>query len=161
MAWNRKARRYVEEWNRSEERGSEPDSAQARPTTLSSVRLTRKERIAGAQIEYPEDVERPRRRGDCENGERPCPWVSCKWHLYLDVKASGSIKLNFPTLEVDELAETCALDVADRGGSSLDSVGDALNLTRERVRQIEVSALGNIQESPILPASSGCSASDR
>jgi len=49
--------------------------------------------------------------------------------------------LNFPDLEPWELEETCSLDVADRGGITLEEVGDILNLTRERVRQVEVRGL--------------------
>lgn len=91
--------------------------------------------------EYPEDVERPRTRQDClaagVNGERPCPWVSCRWHLYLDVNPeTGSVKLNFPDKEVWELKETCALDVADREGISLEETASYVELTRERVRQL-------------------------
>jgi len=33
---------------------------------------------------------------------------------------TGAIKLNFPDLEVWEMTETCALDVADRGGTTLE-----------------------------------------
>ena len=73
---------------------------------------------------------------------RPCPYVSCKHHLYLDVNPeTGSIKLNFPDLEVWEMAETCSLDVADKGGITLEEVGEILNLTRERIRQVEVRGL--------------------
>jgi len=56
----------------------------------------------------------------------------------LDVLAgTGSIKVNFPDIEVSEMEETCSLDVADRGGESLERVGELLNLTRERVRQLD------------------------
>lgn len=89
---------------------------------------------------YPLDVARPKTRGDCQGGVRPCAFVSCKFHLYLDVDRKGSIRLNFPHLEVDELTDTCALDVADRGGVILEDVGGYLNITRERSRQIEVRA---------------------
>jgi hypothetical protein len=54
---------------------------------------------------------------------------------------TGTIKLNFPDLEVWELAVTCALDVADLGGTPIETVGDFLNVTRERIRQIETQAL--------------------
>ena len=53
----------------------------------------------------------------------------------------GAIKLNFPHLEVWEMDETCALDVAGRGGITLEEVGEIMNLTRERIRQVEVRGL--------------------
>jgi hypothetical protein len=85
---------------------------------------------------------RPRSRADCASGARPCMYISCKHHLYLDVNPStGSIKLNFPDREVWELDETCALDVADRGGITLEEVGTIMNLTRERIRQVETRGL--------------------
>jgi hypothetical protein len=69
-------------------------------------------------------------------------FISCKHHLYLDVNpGTGSIKLNFPDKEVWELEETCALDVADRGGITLEEVGSIMNLTRERIRQVETRGL--------------------
>ena len=120
--------------------------------TIAGYHLTREERRNA--VEYTADVERPRTRGDCVDGERPCPFVTCKFHLYLDVNpTSGSIHLTYPTLEVDELAETCALDIADRGGAYLEYIADLLNLTRERIRQIETMALAHAQES--MPASAG------
>jgi len=88
------------------------------------------------------EAQRPRSRADCANGARPCMFISCKHHLYLDVNPStGSIKLNFPDREVWELDETCALDVADRGGITLEEVGTIMNLTRERIRQVETRGL--------------------
>ena len=76
---------------------------------------------------------------------RPCVRVSCKYHLFLDVnERSGSLKLNFPDSEPDELSHSCALDLADEGGMSLEQVGEAMGLTRERVRQMESSAIGNM-----------------
>lgn len=88
---------------------------------------------------------RPATRGACERGVRPCPFVGCKWHLYLDVTESGSIKLNFPDLGPHELNETCVLDVAERGPSTLEATAEHLNLTRERVRQIEARAVARVQ----------------
>ncbi|HZO16399.1 MAG TPA: sigma factor-like helix-turn-helix DNA-binding protein, partial [Polyangiaceae bacterium] len=85
-------------------------------------------------------------REECVGGERPCPYVSCKYHLYLDVSPrTGAIKLNFPDLEVWDMQETCALDVADRGGTTLEDVGAIMNLTRERIRQVEVRALAKLE----------------
>ncbi len=69
----------------------------------------------------------PRTRGDRVNGPRPCPWARCRWHL------------------ADATSESCALDVADRGGCTLKGVGYVLHLTRERVRQIEAKAIRKLQ----------------
>jgi hypothetical protein len=88
------------------------------------------------------EAARPRTRADCAQGPRPCMFISCKHHLYLDVNpATGTIKLNFPDKEIWEMAETCALDVADRGGITLEEVGAIMNLTRERIRQVETRGL--------------------
>lgn len=113
-----------------------------RSKTLAVRGLTR-EKIEEAQVIFQAFEQfRPRSRGECRNAARPCPWVSCKYHLYLDiVPQSGSIKMNFPDLEVWEMTETCALDVADRGGITLEDVGILLNLTRERIRQVERSGI--------------------
>jgi hypothetical protein len=117
-----------------------------RARTISVKRMTKRELELGRLL-YPEvEVDRPETRADCVSGERPCPFVSCKHHLYLDVSAkTGAIKLNFPDLEVWEMSETCALDVADRGGTTLEEVGAIMNLTRERIRQVEVKGLAKLE----------------
>jgi hypothetical protein len=117
-----------------------------RARTISVKRMTKRELEMGRML-YPEEaVDKPVTRADCGAGERPCPFVSCKHHLYLDVSArTGAIKLNFPDLEVWEMVETCALDVADRGGTTLEEVGAIMNLTRERIRQVEVKGLAKLE----------------
>ena len=93
------------------------------------------------------DIPRPRTRGDCEGGYRPCPWISCSQHLFIDVNPdNGSIKLNHPGLEPWELAETCALDLADRGGATLEEVGRLVGVTRERIRQCEVKIVAKLRD---------------
>lgn len=93
---------------------------------------------------------RPTVRSQClpggSNAQRPCPWVSCAHHLFLDVSPrSGAIKVNFPNLEVWEMPETCALDVADRMGITLEEVGAIMNLTRERIRQLETRSVAKLK----------------
>lgn len=114
----------------------------ARSKTIAPKRLTKEELRLGALLLPIEGVARPKTRGECLDGPRPCPWVSCKHHLFLDVNPeTGSIKLNFPDTDVWEMKDTCSLDVADRGGITLEEVGEILNLTRERIRQVEVRGL--------------------
>lgn len=109
------------------------------------------ERLIASEAAYQETldelgVERPRTRGDCEGGERPCPWVSCRYHLALDVSpVTGSVKRNLPHLDVEDMPQTCALDIADEGTHDLATLGRMLNLTRERVRQIETMALDKVR----------------
>lgn len=131
--------------------------ARVRGKTISMKRFP-KARLEAERLLNPDlDVPRPETRADCVQGvnaERPCPFVSCKYHLFLDVNPrSGAIKVNFPNLEVWEMTETCALDVADRGGVTLEDVGALMNITRERVRQLEtkgVSKLKTISEMAAL-----------
>lgn len=109
---------------------------EVRAKTINLKRVSARE-IGRGKLLYPESgYFKPTVLLDCAEGPRPCPYVSCKYHLYLDVTEEGAIKLNFPDLEVWEMVDSCALDVADRGGTSLHEVGAVMNLTRERVRQI-------------------------
>ena len=113
-----------------------------RSKTIAMKRLTREDLRQGALMYPPVDIPRPTSRAECREEMRPCPWVACKHHLYLDINPeTGSIKINFPELEPWELKHTCALDVAERGGITLEEVGEIMNLTRERIRQVEVRGL--------------------
>lgn len=72
---------------------------------------------------------RPQTRGECEaaRGQRedgepnPCPWVSCFYHLALEVGPRGELRVVAPTspddaedILFDVMGDTCVLDVADR-----------------------------------------------
>ena len=131
---------------RRNERRRPGKKGRRRSKTIATKRLS-KEELALAEELKSVVVDRPDDRSQCATGIRPCPYVSCKHHLYLDVNPdTGSIKLNFPDLEVWEMVDTCALDVADRGGITLEEVGEILNLTRERIRQVEVKGLQKLRE---------------
>ncbi len=95
--------------------------------------------------------ERPRTRGECADIPRPCPFVSCKYHLYLEVnRRLGSITFNHAGEPEDLPADrSCALDVADEGGVTLAEAGASLGLTRERARQIEFEAFIAARESAL------------
>ena len=117
-----------------------------RARTISVKRMTKRELEIGRMM-FPESeaMQRPRTRAECAEGARPCPYVSCKHHLFLDVSSrTGAIKLNFPDIDVENMTESCALDVSDRGGTTLEEVGAIMNLTRERIRQLEVKALAKL-----------------
>lgn len=101
-------------------------------------------------------MQRPKTRADCADVPRPCPFVSCKYHLYLDVNpATGHIKYNHPNISPDMMHESCALDVAERGSTlkldhgkcdtSFEDIGKHIGVVRERVRQIEKKAFGKLR----------------
>jgi len=81
---------------------------------------------------------------------RPCRKVNCRHHLAIYWKSRGSVvrpRLTYPEAELKELPETCALDVAQKyDGLTLADVGLLLNITQERVRQIEFKALRKIRK---------------
>ena len=90
---------------------------------------------------------RPRTRADCCAGPRPCPWVSCRYNLFLEVNSdTGSIKYNFPDQEIWDVAHTCALDIAEDGELTFEQIGSIFNLTRERIRQISNEILDRVRE---------------
>lgn len=111
-------------------------------------RLDRKRRLVVVE-DYPADVQRPRTRADCIDGPRPCGFVSCRHHLLLDTQGAR-IKVNFPEVleggdvRLELMRATCALDVADEGGTTLEEVSSNLNVTRERGRQIQEGALRKV-----------------
>lgn len=98
---------------------------------------------------YPErDYWRPKIRADCASVPRPCPYVGCRHNLYLDVLRSGSYLINQPHLEPWELPpeQSCVLDVVEwKGPQGLVPVGRILNVTRERIRQLEMEGLQRLR----------------
>jgi hypothetical protein len=137
------------------EQADEPEERR-RSKTMSRKEMARdlrRRRLTGQTDPEEEELmkfieqSRPKTRADCINGPRPCLFVSCKHNLYLDVNPeTGSIKLNFPDKEIQELQYTCALDVAEKGGITLEEVGEIMNLTRERIRQVETRGLMKLRE---------------
>lgn len=69
----------------------------------------------------------PLTRGDCVNGPRPCPHVTCVHHML-------------------DATETCMLDVTDQGELSLQAVGNIFGISKERVQQIEERAMAKLRE---------------
>ena len=134
-------------------RRSKPDPrGHPRSATVSSSRLTREDLKFAAAINGWSPPARPQVRGDCVGGPRPCPLVGCAHNLYLDVMEAGSIKFNRPDLDPWDVPPdcSCALDVADEGGHTLERVAAIVNMTRERVRQVETITLRKLREG--LPA---------
>jgi hypothetical protein len=137
----------------------------ARPRSIGTGRLKKAEReeLKTLSRRLQRDgayARRPRIWEDCKDLPGPCPWVSCRHHLYLEVDPeTRTIKLNFPGKEVDELEETCSLRKAadgsidggfSGGGQTLERTGELLNLTLERARQVQVVALEKVRETGVF-----------
>ena len=122
-----------------------------RPKTMGQrelKRLVAAERAAAGEVvdRKPIHDARPRQWSECAHLTGPCPWVGCRHHLYLELNdESGSMRILKPGLEPDEIGETCSLRVAEAGQHRLQEVGDLMNITRERVRQIESRALTRLR----------------
>lgn len=109
--------------------------------------------MASESARYPADINaarpRPATSGECGDlGEplSPCPYVSCKYHLALDIDPNtGSIRHNFGDRELHELDQTCALKVAEHGGVSEAEIGRYLNVVREHVGTIAERARGKVR----------------
>lgn len=82
----------------------------------------------------------PARRADCADDARPCKAWRCRYWLPCatvpgDPDEPGP--RGRPT--------NCALDHAQDGPATLEAIGEALGVTRERIRQIEQDALGKLR----------------
>jgi hypothetical protein len=76
-------------------------------------------------------LEPPRRRGDCANGPRPCPWRSCRFNLTTEPKRPPD-------------GPSCVLDTVDAGGATIEEVAAAFGLTHQRISQIQERAIERI-----------------
>jgi hypothetical protein len=81
----------------------------------------------------------PKTRAECVGGQRPCPFVKCRHHLWLDPEQdqSGNWQKGRQgfTSVIPHTMESCALDVAEVGATP-DQIGKMLDIDNTRVRQI-------------------------
>jgi hypothetical protein len=110
---------------------------------------------AAPAIDVQLDRLRPRTRADCATAPRPCPFVSCKHHLALEVHPErGSLRQVFPDFNIaddpaeglqrmqKELGATCVLDVI--GGHEVEHFGGLIALHQAAL------SLGNPGHTPGL-----------
>lgn len=128
-----------------------------RSASLSVKQNTRASLREFSPYEYAEElaIERPKTRGECSGIPRPCPFVGCRHSLYLDVNPeSGTITFVRPDVAPWDMPadRSCSLDVAERGGITLEEAGEILNVTRERTRQLEVKGLFKLKRNRAIAA---------
>lgn len=86
---------------------------------------------------------RPVTRAECVLVPRPCPYVGCKYNLYLTVGPGGSIR-QVGEIEPWDMKHSCVLDIADIGGITQDAAAEAMNLTRYGLQLLEKRALAKV-----------------
>ncbi len=131
-------------------RNKRPYEVRAKTVRLHVLKKERRNTDEQAADTQPGAMLRPRMRGDCIDGPRPCPWVGCRYHLYLDVTPGGGIKFNRPDVAPDELEKmtaTCALDVADRGEQTYYALPGLMNMTRPGAYKLALAALDKLKQS--------------
>ena len=80
--------------------------------------------------------------GACRQLPGPCPYAICRFNLTAETRDSRGAKPAHASAPI--LREACALEAAEQGGMTLEEIAARFALTRERVRQIELSALRKI-----------------
>jgi hypothetical protein len=84
----------------------------------------------------------------CPSG--PCPYVTCKYHLYLDITFDGGIRLNFPEIEPTDMMFPCALRfAANLGEHSFDELSRYVNTKPNMLRNVFAKALRKLKEEGI------------
>jgi hypothetical protein len=87
-----------------------------------------------APLSAAEESLRPKKRGDCLDGPRPCPWVGCIHNLTLLVDQRGGVHINPRAFS----SHNCALDLADEQAErSPEEVAALLGISEAEIRQIE------------------------
>lgn len=135
--WRPQADLFTRDWDYPK-----PRSISVRVPLSPSERAFRPEALRIIQ-----SAKRPETREDCRGGPRPCPWSSCEAHLKLEILKDGTIRDNFPGVELEDMPATCWMDIAEEGEHTFAEIGVMLNVTEERVRQIFHEAT---RKSPIL-----------
>lgn len=75
---------------------------------------------------------RPKTRGDCVDGIRPCPFISCKFNTYIaHITQRGEVKTPFAQDVTELTVSNCALDYS---GATWEEIGEATGVDREAAR---------------------------
>lgn len=95
--------------------------------------------------EQPEDYTEvshalPPTRGDCQAGSRPCPLISCRWHLAWEVRRikrliTSDAEPDFVAQVISEMKHTCAMDLSE-SEHNIAVIGQALGCSHQRIDQI-------------------------
>ena len=101
---------------------------------------------------------KPRCRDDCLGLPRPCPYVSCWWHTYLDLKPNGEVVYNWGNRPVEDIPYwgSCVLDLADGGGIEEEELSEVLGMEIGAFRRFYESILRKLRHHKYADAFVGC-----
>ena len=96
---------------------------------------------------------KPTCRSECSGVPRPCPFVTCRYNLFLDVTERGEIRYNYAGTEPGEMdpKASCALDVVDsfdysKGPLPQERLAELVGCSRDTVTSVIQKALATLQE---------------
>ncbi len=91
----------------------------------------------------------PATRDQCKDGPRPCPYVTCRHHLWLllqEDRAGNPLRKAGTTL-LPQSGDSCSLDVAERLGALSESkTAEVLGIDKSRVRSILRAGLTKLRD---------------
>jgi hypothetical protein len=117
------------------------------------------ELVVFRELELPDDFDfktgHPMSRDECRGGQRPCPYVECRFHLWLVDAESRPGRRHHraqggaPEAEINPVTmTTCALDISERDDKTLmpfHEIGEVLGVSDERARQLCERAVEKLQ----------------
>lgn len=110
----------------------------------------------------------PKKRSECREGIRPCPWYSCRYHLASDEHTDGTVRVEQIAIAVDgetpdaeetrsEHRPTCSLDLSSMrtlDGKArvmdIEEIAAATGLWHTNVEEALASGLAKLSASPEL-----------
>lgn len=87
---------------------------------------------------------KPKTRADCANVPRPCPYVSCKYNLGVEIDITGWPRLT-------DAKKSCMLDLIEKNpdGMTLDNIAEILRISKKQVRAELREALSKLKRTEL------------
>ena len=90
-------------------------------------------------------LKKPCVRADCASLPRPCPFISCKYNLFVEIGPKGSLDFTWPRTQPHQMPQSCALDLADEGGLTVQELADEMRLGLDVVKKSVDAALRSVR----------------
>lgn len=111
--------------------------------------VTREPPLTRAELAEADRVldRQPRTRAECPPADVPCPFVTCRYHLWTTrAYHRGAVVAIVESPVWGDMDHTCVLNDADAQERNCEQVGAILRIGRQRVHQVEHKALNKARE---------------